>query len=201
VTWFATSANETEAAKEHYFMFLAASFDFTSGVLRFWSGVGDLVIASNTYLGAGDLATITMPPERVNLTVERKTYQLSGVDPALVSESDLDSSFGRSVTEYFGFINPDTRVLLATPEVNWEGEISNIKRVDGERPLIEVNADHRLVMLDQADGWRYTHEHQQQFYAGDLGFDQVPANDLKEILWGGQRVDPGDGRGMRGGHR
>lgn len=193
MTWFATAANETESAKEHFLMFLAVSFDFPSGFRYLWSGLGDLVIGANTYLGMGELARVSMADERSNLTFDRKTYQLSGVavDPALVPESDIDGCFGRAVTEYFGFLNPDLRTLLATQEVNWEGEISNIKRVDGREPLIEVNAESRMILLDQVDGCRYTHEHQQQFYPGDLGFDQVPKNDLKEILWGGSIVRAG----------
>jgi hypothetical protein len=202
MTWFVTSANETETAKEHYHMFLAADFDFPSGHVYLWSGTGELSIGGNTYLGMGELVRVSVAPERSNLTVDRKTYQLTGVpvDPAVVSETDIDGSFGRSVTEYLGFLNAETRQLLATPEVNFEGEISNIRRVDGREPLIEVNADNRLIMLDQADGWRYTHEHQQQFYAGDLGYNQVPSLDLKEVLWGGRRVVAGGG-GSRGGGR
>lgn len=197
MTWFATSANADEAAKEHYYMFLAVTMDFPSGFVRAWSGGGDLVISGNTYIGLGRLVRVSDVVERSNLTVERKVYQLTGVDPALVPESDIDNSFGRSVTEYLGFITAAGQ-LLATPEVNFEGEISNIRRVDGKEPIIEVNADNRLIMLEQNDGWRYTHQHQQQFYAGDNGFDQVPSLDTREVLWGGKRVSVG---GFGGGQR
>jgi len=197
MTWFAVSANETEATKEHYLMFIAVAFDFPSGMIRLWSGIGDLIIGADTYLGAGELARVSWSKETANLTTDRKTYQLAGeqVDPALISESDIDGSFKRSVTEYFGFLTPDLRTLLATPEVNWEGEISNIKRVDGASPAIEVNAESRYIMLDQIDGWRYTHQHQQQFYAGDLGFNQVHTVDTKQVFFGGATVSPGNPRG------
>lgn len=193
MTWFVTSTNETEAAKSHYLMFLAVSFDFSSAFIRLWSGLGDLSIGGNTYTGVGSLASVSSTAERSSLSVDRKVYQLSGVDPAIVSEADIDASFGRAVTEYFGFINPDTGQLLATPETNFEGEIGSVRRVDGADPRIIVTADHRLAILDQPDGWRWTHEHQQEFYSGDLGFEHAASVGLKDILWGGSGVVPGSG--------
>lgn len=188
MSWFASSINETEAAKAHALMFVAVDFDFPSGHARFWSGWGSIVISGNTYLGVGTLGAISVSSEATNLVTDRKTFQLSMVDPALISESDIDNSFGRSVVEYFGFFDSEKRTLLDTPEINWEGRMDSIRRIDGAQPIIEVNAEHRLVMLDKADGWRYTHEHQQLFFAGDLGFNQVGTLDSKVVLWGGQRT-------------
>lgn len=187
MTWFASSANATEAAKEHYLMFLAASLDFSSGIVRFWSGIGDLSIGGFTYIGAGELVSVSMPTDGVQLVAERKTYRLSGVDPTIIDESDIDDSFGRDIVEYFGFLNPETHALIDTPEINWEGRIDSIRRVDGREPIIEVNGEHRMVFINRPDGWRYTHEHQQLFFAGDLGWDQLAANESKDILWGGKR--------------
>ena len=192
MTWFATAANETEAAKEGVYILVAVDYDFPSGHARVWSGLGDIVIDSHTYTGVGDLGRISASQERAGLTLERKTYQLSGVDVSLISESDLNDSFGRSVTEYFAFISPVTWGLVGTPEVNWEGRIDAIRRVDSkDNPIIEVNAEHRTVLLDLTDGWRNTHEHQQQFFSGDTGLEEVAAIQLKEVTWGGGPVDPG----------
>lgn len=199
MTWFATSANETEAAKEKYFPFLAVDFDFPSGHYRFWTGMGDLVLLGNTYTGVGGqlesgkmLATIEGESETVELAAQRRKYTLAGVDPATVAESDIDNSFGRSVVEYLGFLDPETRTLVATPEINFEGRNDSFDRGDGTNTYITVTAEHRLAMLDRVDGWRYTHEHQQQFYAGlgDLGYDQVNAIALKKVIWSGRNVDP-----------
>ena len=204
MTWFALSANQTAAEAEHVHMFIAVDFDFPSGHARFWSGYGEITIAGNVYTGAGTLGRVTFPSERAGLDASRKTYQLAGaeVSPALISESDIDGSFGREVTEYLGFINPTTGQLIDQPELHWEGQIDSIRRRDGFEPSIEVNSEHRLVRLDQASGWRYTHEHQQQFYLGDTGFSLVASSLLREIVWGGIIVSgPGSGGGTGGGGR
>lgn len=195
MSWFASSANETEAAKEHVCMFIAVAFDFPSSVYRFWSGYGDLTLFGNTFTGTGELGKITTKPENTRLVAETKTFQLSGVDLALVNESDLEGCFGRPVTEYIGFLDQNGQ-LVADPEINWEGLMDKPRRVDGLEPIIEINAEHRLALIDQADGWRYTHEHHQQFFPGDNGCREVPSVETAEIYWGGYRVMPG-GRGGR----
>jgi len=194
-TWFALAANESEADKRRYNPFLAADFDFPIGHVRVWSGWGVITIGGNDYLGLGELVRVSSVAERSNLTNERKTYQLTGteVDPALVSEDEIDWSFGRAVIEYLGFMDSRTRQLVAEPEIRWEGVISNIRRVDGREPRIEVNADDRLAILDKIDGWRYTHEHQQRFYPGDMGCEPARRLDQRDVLWGGKRVSAGVG--------
>lgn len=191
MSWFEESANATEADKNNAIQIVAVDIDLPSGHVRLWSGVGDITIFSETYQGAGDLGRISIPAERAGLNVDRKTFQLAGADISLAPESELDNSFGRSVTEYFGFLDTTARTLIGDPEVNWEGRVDAVRRVDGAEPFIEVNAESRMVLLDQIDGWRYTHEHHQQFYSGDDGFDQVAAIQLKEVIWGGDYVDPG----------
>lgn len=194
-TWFASTANEAEAAKLHCNPFIAVDLDFPSGHVRVWSGWGMLTIAGNLYTGLGELGRVTNAVERTNLTTERKTYQLAGamVNPALVSEDDIDNSFRRPVVEYLGFLDPITHQLVDEPEIRFEGEISNIRRVDGREPVIEINAEDRMAILDKADGWRYTHSHQQQFYPGDMGCEPASRLNMREILWGGHRVSAGVG--------
>ena len=198
MSWFLSSTNEAEAAKERVLMFLTVTLDFPSGIVRLWSGWGDLVIGADTYLGAGELGKISTRPDQAGLITDRKTYELTGVEPTWVLESDIDNCHGREVVESFGFLNPDTRALVDTPEINWEGYIDSVRRVDGPTPVIQVNAESRLLLMDRPNMWRNTHEHQQQFFPGDNGFDQLAALELKEVLWGGTRASPGTNIGPRG---
>lgn len=187
MTWFEQSANATEAAKPHVHFFVAVDFDFPSGHARFWTGVGTLNFGGFDYSGAGPLGHIGTPPDNDRLVAERKTYQLSGVDPSVMAESDIDNCFGRQVTEYFGFLT-EQGALVAAPEVNWQGNIDAVQRRDGKECYIEVNAEYKLVLLDRSDGTMYTDEHQQLLFPGDLGFDKVQAIATKKILWGDKYV-------------
>lgn len=201
MTWFTLSANQTAAEAEHCTPFIAVDLDFPSGHVRVWTGYGEITIGGNIYSGLGELGRITFPTERAGLDASRKTFQLSGtdVDPALVSESDIDACFGREVTEYLGFLNNSTGILVDEPEVNWEGRIDSVRRRDGAEPSIEINAEHRLVILDKTSFWRWTNEHQQRFYAGDTGFSFVNSSLLREVVWGGIIVGGSSSRDGLGG--
>jgi hypothetical protein len=197
VTWFASPTNETESLKEGTMGVLAVDFDFPSGHARFWTGIGDLTIAGVSYTGIGALGSAEPATENATLVAERKTYKLTGVDPALVLESDIDGSTGRDIVEYLLFLDVVTKQLVATPEINWEGFIDSFRRVDGAQPIIEVAAEWRGVILDKADGWRYTDQHQQAWFPGDTGFDQMIAIQNKSVLWGGKRTVVGQKPGGR----
>lgn len=201
MSWFLQASNRTESAKEHAALFVAVSLAFPSGTLRFWSGLGDLSFGGNSWVGAGDIGKIDVKTEHARLVAETRTYSITGVNPLLASENDIDNCFGRDLTEYMGFLDVQLGVPVTTPEITWEGRMGVVKRVFGQAPVIEVNAEHRLALIDQADSWRYTHEHQQQFYAGDLGFREASSVDTTEVLWGGFRVQPGGGPGFHGPNR
>ena len=188
MTWFDSSANQAEAEKPHIRMFIAVDLEFSSAHVRVWSGSGDITISGHVFTGLGAMGKVSTPAENNRLIAEKKTYQLTGVDPSLVSEADIDASFGRDVTEYVGFLDTVTGQLVDTPEITWEGRIDQINRTDGRNPVIEINAETRTVLLDQTDGWRYTDEHQKLFFPADDGFDQVAPSSLKTLYWGGKKV-------------
>lgn len=192
MTWFETPANQTESAKASLGLAIAADFDFTSGHFRASTWSGDLTIGGNTYGGVGQFGAISMLKESALLVAEKKSYRLQLVDTSLgvIPESDMNTCGGRPVVEYLCFINVDTGALVGT-EITFEGRISSARRRKGKQPSVEISAESRLIDLDKADNWRWTHEHQQQFYAGDLGFNQVQYLELREIFWGGYPVRPG----------
>lgn len=188
MSWFTDPNCEAAAGLEHAQLAYAVDLDFPSGHVRYHTGSGNLTIGANTYTGIGTLGSIQGTPERVKLGSERWSYLLSGVDPSIVPESEIDNSFGRAVIEYEVWINPTTNAVLGY-ETNREGRMDRIRRRDGASPIIEVSVENRLAIIDQADGWRYTSEHQAQFFAGDTGCDQVKDLESKEVIWGGKRVE------------
>jgi hypothetical protein len=191
MSWFTDPNCEAECMKAHAAIATAVDFDFPSGHVRLGTWLGNLVIGGNTYLGVGSLGSIQETAQGVQLVAEQWSYQLSGVDPAILPESEIDNAFGRSVVEYEVWMDPVRWTVIGT-EINREGTMGRFRRLDGgQRPLIEVTVDTRLSMLEQTDGWRYTTEHQAKFFSGDLGCDFARRNDSIEIIWGGYRVLPG----------
>lgn len=193
MTWFTDSNNQTESAKPHNLLVVAIDGDFPSGHVRLSSWTGPLTINGNVFTGAAGLGRMPTPSEDVKLVADTRTYQLSGVDPSVVPESEIDGSFARSWTEYLVWLNPSTYQIVGF-EISFEGRMDKFARRDGgASPIIEVNVENRLVILDQADGHTYTTTTQSLFFpgAGDTGFDHVKENDSVTILWGAKFVQPG----------
>ena len=59
--------------------FFAVDLDFSSGPLYVWSGYGDLVIGSKTYLGAGQLLNISSVSETTEMEAKGASITMSGI--------------------------------------------------------------------------------------------------------------------------
>lgn len=190
MSWFTDAACEAASLLEHAVIAYAVDFDFPSDHVRLSTYIGDLTIDSNVYLGVGGMAGISGESEKAALVADKRVYSLAWHDPTVVPESELNDCFGRSVTEYEVWIHPETRAVIGY-EINWEGRMSRPRRRDGASPLMEMHCENRLVILEDADSWRYTSEHQVKFFPGDTGLDHVKETDSVDIIWGGYRVVPG----------
>lgn len=198
MTWFTDANCAAAALRENAMLAYAVALEFPSGNLYITTWKGGLTIDGDVYVPgyneAGDiLVAMTEPVERAQLYAETWTYQLAGVDPSVIPESEIDDSFGGSVTEYEVWFDPTTREMIGY-ELRREGTISKIRTRDSDEPLIEVDVEHRLVVLEDSDGWRYTGQHQDRFFPGgtrDEGCDLTAGLESKEVIWGGFRVVPG----------
>lgn len=188
MTWFTDSNAQAESLKPHNILVIAVDGDFPSGHLRLSTWLAPLEINGNIFTAAGNLGTVPSVAENMQLTADTRVYQLSGVDPAEIPESEIDNCFGRSFVEYICWMDAVSRKLVGY-EINFEGRMDKIQRKDGLSPIIQVSVEHRLVLLDQTDGWCYTNAHQKQFYPGDTGLDQVVNNGSIEITWGGGQAN------------
>lgn len=190
MSWFTDASCEAASILENAVIAYAVDLSFPSGHIRLSTWPSDLTIGGNVYTGVGTLAGVSEIPDRAQFTADRWTYSLSGVDPSVVPESEIDNCFGSSATEYEVWLHPDTHAVIGT-EINREGRMGRVRRRDGGSPIIQVDVESRLVVLEQSDDWLYTAEHQAEFFSGDTGCNQVGALDSNEIIWGGKRVDGG----------
>jgi hypothetical protein len=197
MSWFTDPLCEAEILKEHCVIAYAVSLDFPSGFVRLTTWPGDLTISSNTFTGVGAMGSVSDVPENAQLTAERWTYTLSYVVPSMVPESEIDNCFGGAVVEYEVYLHPETHAVIGY-EIRREGLMGRVSRRDGgETPVIQIDCETRLVVLEQTDGWLYTDEHQQDFFSGDTGCKHVRELDSIEIIWNGKRLNTIEGH-LRG---
>jgi hypothetical protein len=184
MTRIVATANATEADKPSVLMTVLVDLDLPGGHLYVHDGLGTLTFGGNDYLGVGQFGGIDGNVQD-SLTVVARSVNLSltGVDAAVLSSAMAGSYQGRSVVIYLGFIDPDSRAFVATPETLWEGRIDymevNLEQGSGS---IKVSCEHRLRREPRIA--RYTDEDQQVAYPGDTFFHLLPFIAGFKSQWG-----------------
>lgn len=159
--------------------FYAVDMSFTSAPVRFWTGYGDRTISGDTYLGSGNLLSITGLDEVNDLSAKSITLQLSGVPASLVSLALQEPYQNRECKVYFG--TTDT----TTPIEVFSG-LMNVMTIEdsGETSVISLTVESKLIRLEKSSNWRYTEGSQKARYSSDTFFNYVSDLQDKTLVWG-----------------
>lgn len=163
--------------------------EFDSGVIRFWTGYGELTYDSEIYTGAGDLIQMNRVDETQSLTANNVSFELSGIPSSLVSIALAEDYQGRVIKAWFGVLDDDFS-LIADPYQIFSGYMDTMQiEDDGVNSKIRVNCESELLILKESKERRYTPEDQKQDYPSDLGLDFVPLIQDIELTFGAGRTD------------
>jgi len=178
-----TSAANTAAQAEVVRPVSLVELFFASGYVRASSAPMDIVAFSNTFLGVGNLGSISSSGEGADLQARGISLQLSGIPSALVSTA-LDEDYqGRSCKVWMGLLDAN-HVLIADPVLMFDGRMDTMDIKMGETAIINVTAESRLADWDRPRIRRYTNEDQQTQFPADKGFEFVPQMVDKQLIWG-----------------
>ena len=158
--------------------------DFDSETIRFWNGIGDLDYAGDTYTGAGSLLKISEIVETQKLEARGASFELSGIPSELIAVALAEEYQGRSITQTFAPLDTSGAVI-ADPFTFFEGKADVMSIEEGKTSAsIRLTAESDLIALSRPNERRRTAEDQKLVYATDTFFDQVPALQSKDIVWG-----------------
>ena len=189
----ASIVNRLGADEQALFFALKAEFD-TDDILL-WSGTDDLVIASETYTGAGNLLSISNTEDNLELKSNGLVITLSGMDTTIVNYALTENYQNRPLTLFMGYVMGGTNEVAGTLTL-FKGRMTNL--VIGDTPegsTVTINAENRLVDLDRPSNLRYTKESQNFLHNGDTGFNRVASLQDKQITWGKTSSTAGGGGG------
>jgi len=164
--------------------FYAVEMDFDTAPVRFWTGYGDRTIAGETYLGSGNLLSISGLDEVNDLSAKSITLQLSGMPTSLVSLALQEPYQNRDCKVYFGATNTTNPQTFNEIEV-FSG-LMNVMTIEdsGETSVISLTVDSKLIRLEKSSNWRYTEGSQKARYSSDTFFDYVSDLQDKTLVWG-----------------
>jgi hypothetical protein len=159
--------------------FYAVEMDFDTAPVRFWTGYGDRTISGETYLGSGNLLSISGLDEVNDLSAKSITLQLSGMPTSLVSLALQEPYQNRECKVYFG--TTDT----SAPIEVFSG-LMNVMTIEdsGETSVISLTVESKLIRLEKASNWRYTEGSHKARYSSDTFFNYVSDLQDKTLVWG-----------------
>lgn len=193
-----SAAMQAVATADVVYPLYLLDMEFSSGSVYLWSGSGDLVFGSNTYLGVGDLLSIGSVQESAELTANGATISLSGVKTSLLNLARDEPYQGRPLTIRLGAFD-DNGDLIASPVIIFSGFMDVMTIADsGATSTINVTAENKLIAFQTTAVRRYTAEDQKIDHPSDKGFEFVSAIQELQIFWGrpsptSQGTGSGDG--------
>lgn len=160
--------------------FFAVDLDFSSGPLYMWSGYGDLIVGAKTYLGTGQLLSLSAVEETTEIEAKGASLTLSGIPSSFLSLALTEPYQGRECRIYFGMTsNPSEYVEIFSGELDQ----MNISE-EGSTSTISVTAENVLIKLERPVVRRFTNEDQKSRFPADKGLEFVASLQDKEIFWG-----------------
>jgi len=163
--------------------FFALKAEFAGGDALFWSGVGDKVIDSETYEGAGDIIAFAPQTESAELEANGVTVTVNGIDSALIATALTDDYQGHPITIKLGALNADQSIIGTYTLFKGLMDVMTISD-DGNYSNISIQCENILIGMNRNKISRYTPAEQETLYSGDKGFNFVPSLQDRTIRWG-----------------
>jgi hypothetical protein len=181
----ATTDFKNAAAAGNTYPALLGYFDFTGGIVRLWSGVGDLSWGGNTFTGAGNLVQVEPVQETSEVRANGLSFRLNGIPSAMVARILTEGYRGRACKMWLALFDASGS-LIADPVQLFSGRMDQcFYEETGETVSLTVAAESRLVDLQRPRERRRTDEDQKNLFPGDRGFEYVAGLQDKEVVWGG----------------
>lgn len=179
-----TSGFLTEVTAQQLNPALLIKAEFDSGTLTFWSGLSDIVYDGDTYLGAGQVMSISTIEETQQLQAHNVTIQLDGLQSSIISVALSSNYQGRPITIWFAVLDSDKNIIADPYEV-FSGRMDVMTFDDnGETSVVYVKCESNAIDVTKAKRQNYTPENQKITYPLDEGLDFVPKIADINITWG-----------------
>lgn len=158
--------------------------DFAGGFVRATNATHNIVWNSVTWIGLGELGSVDVVEESVQLGARGMKLTLSGVDPSLVATALAEHYQNRAVRIYCVPLDEQHRMIL-TPMQLWAGHMDTMTIAIGSSATITVTAENQLAGLLVPRERHYNDADQQAEFPGDLGMIFVDDLMNQKFTWGG----------------
>lgn len=157
---------------------------FRSGTAYIWTGIGPLSWNSQTWLGVGDLLSVSELEENADISAKGITISLKGVQSADITKALTEMARNKPGKIRMALIDANGAVI-SSPKVMFSGKLDTCTVEDGaDTCTITIALESELIDLERPREVRLTDQEQQKRYPGDRGLENVAALQDASVPWG-----------------
>lgn len=160
-------------------------FAFPAAEKRYWLGRGIIELGGESWLGTGELVSLSALTQSMQDIAVPITFKLSGVDDeiAALAAAEANEIKGRAVTLYMQFFGSDLKPL-DTPAAIWSGSMDRLE-FDGavDAQSFTLVCEGLFTNRSKAPFSLLTDLDQRKLYPGDKGLQHVAGLQEKLISW------------------
>jgi len=176
----ATVVTELSEPAVKYIVMVDLQFD--DGSLCFNSSLRSYSYDSKTFLGAGNLGSVSPIREGAQLSPATCDITLSGVNTAALSTILGQEFISRRVLVYIAFLDVDDEII-ETPFIFFDGLMNSVSVVYGRTAVISIGCRDRLSAWDRDKQRLLTDAEQKSRHPTDKGLEFVNPIADREIIW------------------
>lgn len=174
---------------DHIFINVAVKMEFDSGDLLIWSGIGDLTLGGETYIGAGSLLAFSDIEETQELKSSGLQLSLSGMDSTILTYALTENYQNRPITTFLCLTEKGSNALTGSM-LTFKGRMTSMTITDDPSgSTIKLDAENKLIDLQRPSNLRYTNASQQYIDSDDTSFRYVQQMEDLQVSWGKTGVD------------
>lgn len=153
------------------------------GTIRLTNAGYNFTWGGYTWIGAGNLGSISPLEEGQDLQMYGCTLTISGIQSRYIAESFDTNYSGRAATIWIAPLDANYQII-ADPVIAFKGKMDTMPIRLGKESAIQVTVESDLVAWERGKARIFGHSDQQSEYAADMGFEFVSQMVEKEIYFG-----------------
>lgn len=189
------ASTETEMAKYSCTVGTLVDLEFSSneagiGAVHLTDIPGDITVDSVNYISAGHLLGTSVIKETATLTVPKVSVSLSGVASSNISLVLAQRFRSRMLT--ISIVYLDGGSIVGDPIEVFHGPMDDVEIAEttGDAAVIAITASSEYVNFSIPRGRHTSHDEQQVWFPGDMGFEFAGRQNT-DFVWGLQQARSG----------
>lgn len=157
--------------------------DFDSGTIGWNTSFRDIEYDGVTYLGLGEVGSISATKETPGVSAASITVGLSGLKPEVIALILLEPHINRPAYVYYTLLDENDVQIVGNPILMFRGSMEPAQGEQGSTAGFSIELKSRLADWERTRKSRYSDAEQQKLYPGDKGFEFVGQLEQSKIIW------------------